>query len=130
MGRGASYDFYSFDIKLIDSWMAALTKHCVKVDIYKDYIRKDRMGKGNFATVYSWMKKSNNVKYAVKSIHKKKILESKKKKDINPLLSEIEIMRVLDHKGVIKLYEIYEEETIVHLVLDLLEGGELFERIK
>lgn len=76
----------------------ALTKHCVKVEIYKDYIRKDRIGKGNFATVYAWTKKADNVKYAVKSIHKKKILESKRKKDINPLLSEIEIMRNLtDH---------------------------------
>lgn len=130
MGWGFAYDFFSYDVGVIDEWMVALIRHCVKVEIYKDYIWKDWMGKGNFATVYAWTKKSDGIKYAVKSIHKKKILESKRKKDINPLLSEIEIMRVLEHQGVIRLYEIYEEETIVHLVLELLEGGELFERIK
>jgi len=39
-------------------------------------------------------------------------------------------MWACDNTGVIKLYEIYEEEKLVHLVLELLEGGELFERIK
>lgn len=39
-------------------------------------------------------------------------------------------MRVCDHPGIIWLYDIYEEEKLVHLVLELLQGGELFERIK
>ena len=39
-------------------------------------------------------------------------------------------MRACDHHGIIKLYDIYEEDKVVHLVLELLEGGELFERIK
>jgi len=66
----------------------------------------------------------------VKSLDKKKILEAKNKRGNNILLNEIEIMRACDHPGIIKLYDIYEEEKLVHLVLELLLGGELFERIK
>ena len=98
--------------------------------MYKDYNWKDRIGKGNFATVYAWERKTDNMKFAVKSLDKKKILEAKNKWGNNILLNEIDIMRVCDHPGIIKLYDIYEEEKIVHLVLELLQGGELFEWIK
>ena len=50
-----------------------------------------------------------------------------KKRECNPLLSEIDIMRACDHPNVIKLFEVYEADKQVHLVLELLEGGELFE---
>lgn len=60
----------------------------------------------------------------------KKIMESKRCKEGNPLLSEIDIMRACDHAQVIKLYEVYEAEKHVHLVMELLEGGELFNRIR
>lgn len=68
--------------------------------------------------------------FAVKSLEKKKIMESTRRRDSNPLLSEIEIMRACDHPQVIKLYEVYEAEKHVHLVMEVLEGGELFNRIR
>jgi serine/threonine protein kinase len=45
-------------------------------------------------------------------------------------LSEIDILRAVDHDHVIKMAEVYESEKYIHLVLEYLEGGELFERIK
>jgi serine/threonine protein kinase len=45
------------------------------------------------------------------------------------LVKEIEILRLLDHPNIIKLIEVYEDETHVHLVLEYLNGGELFEHI-
>jgi len=38
-------------------------------------------------------------------------------------------MRKLNHENIIKLYEVHESETNIYLVLELLRGGELFERI-
>lgn len=46
------------------------------------------------------------------------------------VLQEIDIMRDLDNPYIIKLYEVYESTKYIHLVLDYLDGGELFERIK
>ena len=39
-------------------------------------------------------------------------------------------MRACDHENVIKLFEVYEADKHVHLVLEVLEGGELLNRIR
>ena len=41
-------------------------------------------------------------------------------------MKEISILRKMEHKHVIKLYEVYENENYVFLVKELLKGGELF----
>ena len=38
-------------------------------------------------------------------------------------------MRKLVHKNIIRLYEVYEGQHHVYLVMDLLKGGELFDNI-
>lgn len=38
-------------------------------------------------------------------------------------------MRQLKHPNIINLYEVYEGEFHVYLVLDLLTGGELFDKL-
>lgn len=40
---------------------------------------------------------------------------------------EISIMRVLDHPNIIQLYEIYEDEKYLSLVLEYCSGGDLFD---
>lgn len=45
------------------------------------------------------------------------------------LTNEINIMKSLDHPNVIKLYEVYEDINYLYLVMELLEGGELFDKI-
>jgi len=89
----------------------------VRTDITKHYKRKERIGKGNFATVYKWRKidgaqnEISTEEYAVKSLEKRRNIEmAKKKKGDNPLLHEIDIMRMCDHPSVIKLYEVFEDQ--------------------
>ena len=38
-------------------------------------------------------------------------------------------MRKLDHENIIKLYQIYESDNHINLILELLKGGELFDRL-
>ena len=38
--------------------------------------------------------------------------------------------KIEEHKNVIKMHEVYESENNIYLVLDHLQGGELYERIK
>ena len=41
----------------------------------------------------------------------------------------MELLRQIDHPNVIKLYEVYECDRSICLVTELMEGGELFDRI-
>ena len=38
-------------------------------------------------------------------------------------------MRQLSHDNIIRLYEVYEGQSHVYLVMDLLKGGEIFDSI-
>jgi calcium-dependent protein kinase len=40
------------------------------------------------------------------------------------------ILKNLDHPHIVKLYELYQDETNYYLITEYLSGGELFERIK
>jgi serine/threonine protein kinase len=35
----------------------------------------------------------------------------------------------MDHQNIVKLYEVYEDDTYFYLIMDLLKGGELFDEI-
>jgi len=49
--------------------------------------------------------------------------------DREALLSEAQIMMDLNHDNIVKLHNIYDEPDGYYLVMDLIEGGELFDRI-
>ena len=42
---------------------------------------------------------------------------------------EINVLCQLDHPNIIKLFETYEDVRNIYLVMELCEGGELFDRI-
>lgn len=44
-------------------------------------------------------------------------------------MNEIMILRLCDHPNIIKLYEVYESSKFIYIVMELLKGGELFDRI-
>jgi len=39
------------------------------------------------------------------------------------LINEIELMRALDHKNIIRLHEVFETDNSLYMIQDLLEGG-------
>jgi len=53
-------------------------------------------------------------------------LSDRRKRD---LLSEVEVSLSLDHPHVARLLEVYESESTLSLVMECMEGGELFNRL-
>ena len=51
-------------------------------------------------------------KFAIKAIQKKKV------EDFQTFINEINILHVLDHPNIIKLYEIWEWNNVCFLVLE------------
>lgn len=97
-------------------------------DVNDDFEFVKEIGKGGFATIFLCKDKYDSKAFAIKSIIKAKVLECSP--DYKEIVSEIKIMKALDHPYIIKLYKIYESDTHVHLVLDYLEGGDLAARLK
>ncbi|KAG8095114.1 hypothetical protein GUJ93_ZPchr0012g20793 [Zizania palustris] len=65
--------------------------------------------------------------FACKSISKKKLRTTV---DIEDVRREVEIMRHLPkHPNIVTLRDTYEDDNAVHLIMELCEGGELFDRI-
>lgn len=50
--------------------------------------------------------------------------------DKESMNTEIEILKQMDHPNIIKLYDIFEDEKYVCLVVELMEGGELYDLIQ
>uniref|UniRef100_A0A6B2LBU9 Protein kinase domain-containing protein n=1 Tax=Arcella intermedia TaxID=1963864 RepID=A0A6B2LBU9_9EUKA len=70
------------------------------------------------------MCKEVNTRVAIKSIQK---IGAKNKPEM--LKNEVEILKKMEHPYIIKLYDIFESETTLYLVMELVTGGELFDRI-
>jgi mitogen-activated protein kinase 1/3 len=85
------------------------------------------IGKGSFARVYLVEDKDTLAKYAVKAFSKEYLLSQSKGKE--SIINEIEIMQILKNEYVMNLEELHESKNSVYLVLELLEGGELFNYI-
>jgi len=92
--------------------------------IEEHYELHEEIGKGGFSVVYKATKKSGG-EYAVKCI-KKKMVEGD---DIKLLRREIQIMKKLSHPNILKLYEVYEDDEQFYLVMELVKGKELFDKI-
>ena len=83
------------------------------------------IGGGHFGTVRLAHRISDpSNKYAVKSILRQNI-----KKDVKILEEELEILRQVDHPNIIKFHETYIDYRYIHIVMELAEGGELFDKI-
>ncbi|GMH00324.1 hypothetical protein Nepgr_002163 [Nepenthes gracilis] len=91
------------------------------------YLIGRKLGQGQFGTTYLCTEKRTGLQYACKSIPKRRLLC---KEDYDDVWREIQIMHHLsEHPNVVRIEGTYEDSVFVHLVMELCEGGELFDRI-
>jgi len=64
-------------------------------------------------------------KYAMKAFKFANIGDDKK----SLLESEVEVFLCMDHPHVTRLYDVYEEDGFLYLIMECMEGGELFDRV-
>ncbi|KAE8692538.1 Calcium-dependent protein kinase 32 [Hibiscus syriacus] len=96
-------------------------------EIEQRYELGRELGRGEFGITYLCTDKETGDSFACKSISKKKL---RKAVDIEDVRREVEIMKHLPHHpNIVTLKDTYEDDHAVHLVMELCEGGELFDRI-
>ena len=85
------------------------------------------IGKGSFGEVYLTTRNGYNKLYATKKIPKKKVESPSIKKH---LIDEIEILKTLDHKNIIKLETIKQSENNYYIISEYYNGGGLYDILK
>ena len=82
-----------------------------------------QLGKGGYGKVYEVKNIKTGEIRACKHLSKLNI------KNLEKFRREIEILKKMDHPNIIKLYEVYESERSLYLIMEECKGGEIFDRI-
>uniref|UniRef100_A0A7S3R7M0 Calcium-dependent protein kinase n=2 Tax=Dunaliella tertiolecta TaxID=3047 RepID=A0A7S3R7M0_DUNTE len=85
------------------------------------------IGKGQFGTVRQATSIKTGEQVAVKSIAKRKLLTDEEVEDVR---REVAILHhLVGHPALAQIHGVYEDKHYVHIVMQLAQGGELFDRI-
>ncbi|XP_051501242.1 myosin light chain kinase 2, skeletal/cardiac muscle-like isoform X1 [Myxocyprinus asiaticus] len=85
--------------------------------------KEEVLGGGRFGMVHKCVEKSSGLILAAK------IIKAKSQKEKEVVKSEIEVMNQLNHSNLIQLYSAFESRHEIILVMEYVDGGELFDRI-
>ncbi|XP_030218888.1 myosin light chain kinase 2, skeletal/cardiac muscle isoform X1 [Gadus morhua] len=81
------------------------------------------LGGGRFGQVHKCVENSSGLTLAAK------VIKARSVKEKEVVKNEIQVMNQLDHANLIQLYAAYESRNDMILVLEFVDGGELFDRI-
>ena len=96
-------------------------EHIADINNYYEFIKE--LGKGSYGQVFRCQNKETGNVYACKKMSKKKI---KNKKQFQ---TELNLLRTTDHPNIIKLYDIYEDNKYIYLIMEECNGGEFFDSL-
>jgi len=92
-----------------------------------EYTVIKKLGAGITGAVYKVEhKKMKGKMFAVKSVN----LDKLDAMQLKELRNEVALLKKLDHPHIVRLYETYESEMTIDLVMELLEGGDLYDGFK
>ncbi|XP_067414927.1 calcium/calmodulin-dependent protein kinase type 1G [Emydura macquarii macquarii] len=92
-------------------------------NIRKTFIFMEALGSGAFSEVFLVKQRATGKLFALKCIKKSPIIRE------SSLENEIAVLKKIKHDNIVTLEDIYESATHFYLVMQLVSGGELFDRI-
>uniref|UniRef100_A0A8C1JZS4 Myosin light chain kinase family, member 4b n=1 Tax=Cyprinus carpio TaxID=7962 RepID=A0A8C1JZS4_CYPCA len=104
-------------------------EHCLvttkthQITSYYTINKEEVLGGGRFGMVHKCVEKSSGLVLAAK------IIKARSQKEKEVVKCEIEVMNQLDHANLIQLYAAFESRHEIILVMEYVDGGELFDRI-
>lgn len=100
-------------------------KHAYDGKIAGLYDLEDTLGRGHFAVVKLARHVFTGEKVAVKVIDKTKLDEVSRAH----LFQEVRCMKLVQHPNVVRLYEVIDTQTKLYLILELGDGGDMYDYI-
>ncbi|XP_035241289.1 serine/threonine-protein kinase SIK2 [Anguilla anguilla] len=105
---------------MADSHQKPMLRGPVRVGFY-DIERT--LGKGNFAVVKLARHRITKTEVAIKIIDKTQLDAV----NLEKIYREVQIMKMLDHPHIIKLYQVMETKNMLYLVTEYAKNGEIFD---
>jgi len=102
--------------------MGALLTTKTMASVRDIYEFKEELGQGEFAVVMRAVHKETGQEYAIKCIEKHDV-------DTSRLQTEVDILTQVEHPHIISLEEVFDTPDTLYLVMELITGGELFDKI-
>jgi len=95
--------------------------HTLNKDFVSQYILTEELGEGGYGFVISCTRKSNGEKVAVKFIIREKVPVACwiKNSDLGMIPQEIHILKMINHKNIIKFIDYFEDDKYFYLVQEL-----------
>ncbi len=59
-----------------------------------------------------------------------KVIKKNSEKVVTSVFDELNILKQLDHPNIVKIFEYFQDDTNVYLIMEYLRGGSLFDRLK
>ncbi|KAK8955935.1 Phosphoenolpyruvate carboxylase kinase 1 [Platanthera guangdongensis] len=94
----------------------------------REYSIGEEIGRGRFGAVCRCSSLASGDVFAVKSINKS-LLSDAVDRDCAQREAKITQIAAAGNPNVVQIHAVYEDEAWIHLVMDLCEGGDLFDRI-
>ncbi|GAA5815869.1 hypothetical protein MFLAVUS_009388 [Mucor flavus] len=88
-----------------------------------DFVLKRTVGTGSFGRVHLAQSKVNGKHYAIKALDKYDVVRLKQVEHIN---NEPTILRDVSHPFLVNLWDAFQDDTHLFMVMDYVPGGELF----
>lgn len=108
-------------------WVSAL-REAAGYRSVADYYNTSKkvLGKGKFGIVKLATHKKTGKEVAIKIVSKTEMSPE----DLELQRNEIEILKVCQHPNIIRLLDIFENETEIYLVMEIMRGGDLFDYLQ
>jgi protein kinase A len=90
-----------------------------------DVIKHQLLGSGAFGEVWLVSHRNNATPFALKQLNKRKVID-KSKHQGHAAAREKDVMASLDHPFVIKLLSTFQDDNNLYMVMDFVQGGDLF----
>lgn len=100
-----------------------VTPKTQQITSYYTINKEEVLGGGRFGMVHKCEEKSSGLILAAK------IIKARSQKEKEVVKCEIEVMNQLNHANLIQLYAAFESRHEITLVMEYVDGGELFDRI-
>ena len=118
--------YYVQDESEYIKWVEAIRKVVHYSNISELYEIKGNLGKGKFGQVKLGIHKESGKQVAIKIINKKYVEDM----EFEQIKSEIDILKIAKHPNIIKLYDVFENEKYIYIIMEYCPGGDLFSYIE